>query len=718
MAVNPLKIFLFLLGGSAAAGATAYVSGALDPYISPPSAVVNLPGPAPSDPAAPKDERLPGAGEEPPPMMALTPPVEETVPPPNTMAATPPPDTTAPPPAAGPQPPTFDVVRVEPDGSVVVAGKAMPDALVELLDGEKVLGSDRSTPEGDFAIVLDEKLKPGEYQLTLRATPAGGAAVASLETAVLSIPGTPDGQVLAMVEQPGQPSEILTVPQPEPPKTDEAAAPPAEEEKPADVASAPAEPPKTEEAATPPVEEQKPADVASAPEQTAPPANAPKTEEAAAPPADEQKPADVASAPAEAAPPVDAPKTEEAAAPPADEPKPADEASAPAETTPPANPPKTEEAAAPPAEEQKPAEVASAPDQTTPPAETTPAPAEPKVAVEAVEIEGSKIFVAGTGDPGRFVRVYANEIVLGETRVGEGGRFLVEAERDLPVGEYIIRADLLDGAKVIARAAVPFEREPGEAIAAVAPAIEQPADAGKPADTAAGTDQSNPPADTQTPPAEAAAPQPEQPAVAAGETTPPADAVPQPEPPAVASENTPPAEGTDAGAAPPADAAADTPPATTEPAQTAPAIAATEPEQPPAESAPAATSPAEPPAEPSAPATDQAAQPPATQDAATTPPEGGADVVAAPPETVSPKLQKVQGAVIIRRSDTLWRISRRVYGKGIRYWTIYLANQKQISDPDRIWPGQVFSVPEKSREGEAADMSAMGSQMTTTPATE
>ena len=87
-----------------------------------------------------------------------------------------------------------------------------------------------------------------------------------------------------------------------------------------------------------------------------------------------------------------------------------------------------------------------------------------------------------------------------------------------------------------------------------------------------------------------------------------------------------------------------------------------------------------------------------------------------PPETTAPKLEKVQGAVIIRRGDTLWRISRRVYGRGVRYSTIYLANQAQISDPDRIWPGQIFSVPDKSKEGEPADMSAMGDQMTTVPA--
>ena len=87
----------------------------------------------------------------------------------------------------------------------------------------------------------------------------------------------------------------------------------------------------------------------------------------------------------------------------------------------------------------------------------------PKVTVDAVEIEGRKVFVAGAADPGRNVRVYANDILLGEAPASPSGRFLIETERDLPVGDYIIRADALepDGDKVVARAAVPFEREPG-----------------------------------------------------------------------------------------------------------------------------------------------------------------------------------------------------------------------------------------------------------------
>ena len=48
---------------------------------------------------------------------------------------------------------------------------------------------------------------------------------------------------------------------------------------------------------------------------------------------------------------------------------------------------------------------------------------------------------------------------------------------------------------------------------------------------------------------------------------------------------------------------------------------------------------------------------------------------------------------IVARGDSLWQISRRIYGQGTRYTVIYDANQAQIRNPDRIYPGQVFVLP-------------------------
>jgi nucleoid-associated protein YgaU len=52
---------------------------------------------------------------------------------------------------------------------------------------------------------------------------------------------------------------------------------------------------------------------------------------------------------------------------------------------------------------------------------------------------------------------------------------------------------------------------------------------------------------------------------------------------------------------------------------------------------------------------------------------------------------------VVSRGDSLWRISRAAYGDGARYTVIYDANHNQIRNPDRIYPGQVFVLPDKAR---------------------
>ncbi|WP_048647745.1 LysM peptidoglycan-binding domain-containing protein [Nitratireductor soli] len=493
MVLTPLKGLLFAAGAVIAGAGAAYLAGAFDPYLeNPPAPLVATPqsdgqvAPATGEEAAQKAARLqddPSAQTQ-----AQTP----------APAATTQPDVTA---------PTFDVVRVEPDGSMVVAGRAAPNATVEIVHGATVLGTATSGPGGDFAAVLEDPLKPGDYQIVLRATTPDNVAATSVETAIVTVPDNEAGQVLALVDRPGAPSRLITVPEAAPAKDAER-------------------------------------QVAAASETVAP-TEAPTGQEAA-------------------------PATEEPAQP---------EQAARAETGSEPGPQAAPQAAP----------VQETPARTTP-AQTAPAATQGAVPnIEAVEIDGRQVFVAGAAAPGSPVRVYANEILLGQTLTLPNGRFLIEAVRDLPVGDYIVRADMLsaDGRTVVARAAVPFTRAEGEQLAAVAPQVES---ASK----------------TERLPAEAG-----QPAAA-------------PEEPAAGGDK----PGT---------------------------VAATEP-------------------------------------------------------AAAAKLAPVDGSVIIRRGDTLWQISRRVYGRGVRYTTIYLANRGQIENPDRIWPGQVFAVPETTQEGEPADMQAIGGQ--------
>jgi len=66
----------------------------------------------------------------------------------------------------------------------------------------------------------------------------------------------------------------------------------------------------------------------------------------------------------------------------------------------------------------------------------------------------------------------------------------------------------------------------------------------------------------------------------------------------------------------------------------------------------------------------------------------------APADEANPVVANI-GTVSVKRGDSLWRISRATYGEGIRYTVIYEANEKQIRDPDLIYPGQIFVLPSR-----------------------
>lgn len=53
----------------------------------------------------------------------------------------------------------------------------------------------------------------------------------------------------------------------------------------------------------------------------------------------------------------------------------------------------------------------------------------------------------------------------------------------------------------------------------------------------------------------------------------------------------------------------------------------------------------------------------------------------------------VEGKITVEPGNSLWRIARKAYGHGPQFLTIFQANKDQIRDPNRIYPGQVFTVP-------------------------
>ncbi|MBU2487518.1 MAG: LysM peptidoglycan-binding domain-containing protein [Alphaproteobacteria bacterium] len=600
--------------------------------------------------------------------------------------------------------PSFDVLRVEPDGSTVIAGKAEPGTTLDIMNGETVIASTQVGSTGDFAVILDNPLPVGDYQLTLRITGKDGAVRLSEEVATVSIPESADGELLAMVSKPGKASRIIA--QPTAPATAE----------PVEMAAAT---PDASNTGTPAATPDQPAAAGTDTGGGAPAATATEaaagTETGAAAEGTTEMAAAVAPSSG-----VETPALPEASAllttsapqvaGQGDAANAAGDTAASLDATPAA-------------------EVALATPES-PAVEAMPADA--TVRVDAIEIEGDRIFIAGSATPGFKVEVSADGVAIGSDTADETGRFIVEATTELSVGDHIINADLMDkaGDNILLRATVPFNRPEGEALAAVAPAepanaAAQPESAPAQADSAAAAPanneaaaDSNQSAATETPgelilPDIASLSKMREDAAGALSQLKTMVSAPDAADAAAVSEALEQAVSKLRSAA-----MADLPAGSSAEAK---AIARSMRLQ--AEAALAALTPK---ADGQAAAgttgsmvDDLAAGDLARMSELLTQAEtalaepadmagAAADVaegqVAGTGQSGEPKtilqapLASTPGAVIIRRGDTLWQISRRTYGEGVRYTTIYVANRSQIQNPDRIKPGQVFSVPETPLE--------------------
>ena len=72
-----------------------------------------------------------------------------------------------------------------------------------------------------------------------------------------------------------------------------------------------------------------------------------------------------------------------------------------------------------------------------------------------------------------------------------------------------------------------------------------------------------------------------------------------------------------------------------------------------------------------------------------------------PFERASPDQVEIRdGRVVVQPGNSLWRIARHAYGEGAQYTVIYAANASQIRNPDLIYPGQIFEVPDADETDE------------------
>lgn len=104
--------------------------------------------------------------------------------------------------------PSFDVVRVEPSGESVIAGRAEPGAEVVVLNKGKPFAKAKADNNGQFVVVA-KPLKPGAHQLQLRSR-SKNKTTNSDQAVAVSVPKPGGKEVIVALTEPDKPTVILS----------------------------------------------------------------------------------------------------------------------------------------------------------------------------------------------------------------------------------------------------------------------------------------------------------------------------------------------------------------------------------------------------------------------------------------------------------------------------------------------------------------------------
>ncbi|MBD5400660.1 LysM peptidoglycan-binding domain-containing protein [bacterium] len=63
--------------------------------------------------------------------------------------------------------PSFDIVRIEPDGNIVVAGRGQPQQNISIVLNGKIVATERTDNDGEFVYAPIHPLRPGNYTISL-----------------------------------------------------------------------------------------------------------------------------------------------------------------------------------------------------------------------------------------------------------------------------------------------------------------------------------------------------------------------------------------------------------------------------------------------------------------------------------------------------------------------------------------------------------------------
>jgi nucleoid-associated protein YgaU len=120
--------------------------------------------------------------------------------------------------------PSFDVVRVNPNGDAVVAGRAAPGAKITLLDNGQPVGSATADDRGEWVLLPDSAVDPGQHKFSLKAQDEDGKSEESEKEVIVVVPKPaediagqpvtkPSGALAIEVPKQGEgPTQLLNAP--------------------------------------------------------------------------------------------------------------------------------------------------------------------------------------------------------------------------------------------------------------------------------------------------------------------------------------------------------------------------------------------------------------------------------------------------------------------------------------------------------------------------
>jgi nucleoid-associated protein YgaU len=125
---------------------------------------------------------------------------------------------------AKPNPPAFDIVRVNPQGDTVIAGRAPPDSEITVRHGDKIFDVVKADKRGEWVLVPQQPLPAGTYELTVTAKLLDGTQMSSGQNVVVIVPEKgkdlagdeaekPEGAIaVAIPKKEGEPPVVLQTP--------------------------------------------------------------------------------------------------------------------------------------------------------------------------------------------------------------------------------------------------------------------------------------------------------------------------------------------------------------------------------------------------------------------------------------------------------------------------------------------------------------------------